>query len=161
MAWARANRTRVDSDSREQAAVASRLLRDMRYRYLASDTYIATLSLVSVGCAADDARVLETARERDSRRGQPLAISHSSASSSACVNLSCCCIHEHLQQLVSPNLSFIYSTKSTILHIILPNAINFLRFTRYDLIEGIVVSSWCNFRKLNESLRYLPWFSIS
>lgn len=65
-------------------AAAVRPFHDKRYRCLASDTYIATLSLLSVDCAADDARVLEPARKRDSCRRQAFAISHSFASSSAC-----------------------------------------------------------------------------
>ena len=59
----------------------TRLLRDKRYRHLASDTYIATLSLLSVDYPVDDARVLEAARERDSCRRQAFTISHSFASS--------------------------------------------------------------------------------
>lgn len=75
------NSVQVESDVHVQTCRLC-LLHDKRYRHLASDTYIAKLSLLSVDCAVDDVRVLETARERDSCRRQAFAISHSSASSS-------------------------------------------------------------------------------
>lgn len=88
-----------------------RLLCDKRYRHLASDTYIATLSLLSVDYPVDDARVLEAARERDSCRRQAFTISHSFASSLTYEYI-VLLYRQHFYQLITLLTDHVFSTIS-------------------------------------------------